>query len=405
MSNDIIKNYHVLVSDYFFNEDTPTDEIGIEIEVEGEGLPTDIPSYWEVHHDGSLRGESAEYVLKEPIKRKNVLPFLEYLKGKLRNSVIHDSIRTSVHVHINMAEKTILQVYVILIVYFILENLIIELAGKNRIGNLFCLRLKDAEYLLDQLIIAAQKDSYKVFLNEQTLRYAAVNVCALSKFNSLEFRAMRGTTDPEIISEWVEILLSVVDNAVNLYKTPLEVIQDFSAIGPGAFAEKILGIHLHKFKEHNIHKVLWSGIRLVQSLAYCTDWTYTNYKPVAKLFATKKKTDQPPPLLRSTPRVTNRIEPPSFDRIRGERILDDMIRASRPVQVTPSPPQTALDVVESMRTQPSPPSLPSGYFIGTDEPVRMDWSVGATSVLGHNQVQAILDDFEDGEDSGTTNNG
>lgn len=336
----MIKNYHVLVSDYFFNENTPTDEIGIEIEVEGQNLPTDIQFYWVVHHDGSLRGESAEYVLKEPIKRKNVLSFLEYLKGKLRNSVIHDSIRTSVHVHINMAEKTILQVYVILVVYFILENLIVELAGKNRVGNLFCLRLKDAEYLLDQLILAAQKDSYKVFGNEQTLRYAAVNVCALSKFNSLEFRAMRGTTDPEVISEWVDILLSVVDHSIEFYKTPLEVIQDFSAVGPGAFAEKILGVHLNKFKDYNIHKVLWSGIRLVQSLAYCTDWTYTDYKPVSKLFSTKKKTDQPPSLFSTSLRtLPNRIEPQmsTTEIARSERVLNELIRNSNPVQMTTAP--------------------------------------------------------------------
>lgn len=296
----MFKNYHSLVSNYFAKDDVPDGEIGIEIEVEGRGLPLELASYWDVHVDGSLRGESAEYVLSRPIKRKNVIPYLEYLKNKLRDSVVHDSIRTSVHVHINMAEKTILQVYIILIVYFILENLIIELAGKSRIGNLFCLRIKDAEYLLEVLRLSAEKDNYESFSLEQTLRYAAANICALPKFNSLEFRAMRGTVDPTIISEWIDILLSIVDNAVLYYKTPLEVIQDFSAVGAEQFSIKILGKHIDKFTGKNIHRVLWDGARTVQELAYCTDWTYTDYQPVKKIFGKKLPSALPaPPRMRA----------------------------------------------------------------------------------------------------------
>ncbi len=286
----VIRNYNRIVSDYFEKDrEPPEGEVGIEIEVEGRNLPQFLASYWDVHPDGSLRGESAEYVLLKPIKRDNVLPYLKYLHKKLENSTISDSVRTSVHVHINMAQKTVLQVYVILIVYFILEELIIELAGHRRIGNLFCLRIKDAEYLLEILDQAAQKDNYKGFSSESQLRYAAVNICALYKFNSLEFRAMRGTVDPIIISDWVDLLLTLCDNALIFYKTPLEIVRDFSAVGPKVFAQKILDQHLTKFAAKDIHKILWGSVRLVQDLAYSTIWEHSDYKPIKRVFSKVKK--------------------------------------------------------------------------------------------------------------------
>lgn len=340
-----IKNYNCKISDIFQRENVPKGEVGIEIEVEGVNLPTQLKAFWTIHHDGSLRGESAEYVLAVPVSRREVRQSLEYLKSHFKSSVVHDSIRTSVHVHLNMHERTMLEIYVILIVYFILENLIIELAGANRVGNLFCLRIKDAEYLLDQLVRAAQKDNFDVFTEEQRLRYAAVNICALFKFNSLEFRAMRGTNDPETISEWVELLLAIVDNSTKNYKTPLEVIQDFSAIGSEEFAFKILGRHLTKFAGHDINKILWGSVRKVQELAYCTDWTFTDYKPVKKLFGQRLRP----------------VAPPLAPRVVAPRLRNPFVVNTN----TPAPPQPVTP-----NTTLQPPPLPEQtWFIRTPPPI------------------------------------
>ena len=287
-----MKNYNQLVKDYFsLGREPYKGEIGIEIEVEGKNLPLSFNSYWTVHNDGSLRGESAEYVLSEPIKRDNVLPFLKYLDSRLKNSTIKNSIRTSVHVHINMSEKTILQVFLILIVYYILEDIIMTLAGEDRVGNLFCLRASDAEHIIDILELCAKRDVFTAFLDENNLRYAAANICALGKFNSLEFRALKGTTDPVVISEWISLLLEMIDNTLVSYKTPVEIIQDFSAFGSRRFLEKILPTYYTRLilKNGDVDKLLWEGLRMVQGLAYVTKWEYSDYRPVKRVFGDKKK--------------------------------------------------------------------------------------------------------------------
>ena len=47
-------------------------EVGIEIELEGHGLPRMDFEYWRAERDGSLRGEAVELVLKKPCKRNIV---------------------------------------------------------------------------------------------------------------------------------------------------------------------------------------------------------------------------------------------------------------------------------------------------------------------------------------------
>lgn len=285
-----MKNYNRVINDYF-ERDPVKGEIGLEVEVEGKNLPKALSSYWAVHADGSLRGENAEYVLTEPIKRENVLPYLKYLASKLKDSTVFDSVRTSVHVHVNMQNRTILQIYCILLVYFILEDIIVSLAGEDRVGNLFCLRLKDADYLLAVLEKAARQDSYTAFFDEGRIRYAAVNVCALWKFNSLEFRALKGTTDPKTIHDWVSLLLELIDNTLENYRVPQDIIRDFSAIGPSRFIQKIFPTYHQRLLEVHpqIDRVLWDGLRLVQGIAFATDWEYSDYKLVERTFPSKKK--------------------------------------------------------------------------------------------------------------------
>lgn len=250
----------------------PKGEIGIEIECEGMNLPSqydNIADFWEVHADGSLRGESAEYVLRQPIRRDQVEASLDNLKAafQLRGTRLAFSNRTSVHVHLNMQNKTMQEIFTLLCLYFIYEDALTELAGATRKGNLFCLRLSDAEAILDALIECAEEQHLKP-LGADGLRYSACNVNGLTKYGTLEFRALRGTDDKSIITTWINLLTSIVDAAVK-YNTPGELIQEFSALGPVAFTQKVFG-EVVPFEYTTAQ--LFHSLRLVQQLAYASDW-------------------------------------------------------------------------------------------------------------------------------------
>ena len=246
-------------------------EVGIEIEVEGQHLPAP-EKYWRSDHDGSLKGNAVEFVLNKPVHRKDVSKVLDYLDTcyKTCNTQVVDSVRCGVHVHINVQELNMVQLYNFMTIYLIMEELLVKYCGEYREGNLFCLRNKDAEYLTYSLRRACNSKRFRDFRTDM-LRYASMNVKALGTYGSLEFRAMRGTRDLESIRFWAETLLKIKDAAM-AFDTPRDVLADFSGDMCDTFLWRVLGEDGEQFKYPGYEVALLEGVRDVQSLAYTCDW-------------------------------------------------------------------------------------------------------------------------------------
>lgn len=254
------------------------DTIGLEIEVEGRNLPLTIFAHWVVHDDGSLRGqENAEYVLRQPVSRKALEEALVYLEEKFKESgaeLDNDSDRTSVHVHLNVQDRTWAEVFTFWTLWTIIEDLSFELCGTERRGNLFCLRVKDAEGLIQAARLSFEEQALPFQFNDY--RYAACNLNATNKFGSIEFRGMHGTVNAEEILRWVDFLRNCL-RASAKFKNPHEVIAEFSKKGPQDFLTSIFDFPrdiLRTLQNHpDWRKSLWEGMRLAQDIAWLiTDW-------------------------------------------------------------------------------------------------------------------------------------
>ncbi len=271
----------------------PSGEVGLELETIGIRLPVAFQEtkLWTVHNDASVRvrrGETAlEYVLIQPVSRSKVIPALEELHKEfqlINAEPAEDRLSNSVHVHFNAQKLTMQQVYTWLTLWFIFEDLLVEHAGPDRVGNLFCLRAKDAEFLIRQLVIDAKQDRFGHLAEVDDLKYAAVNVTTLAKYGSLEFRALRGTTNIGVIQEWLELLYCIKDAALK-FESPLAVVTDFSYRGPAGlvnyvFTENLLNVIKTK---RNWRERMFEGVRIAQDLAYSTKWENYIPKPGEKI--------------------------------------------------------------------------------------------------------------------------
>ena len=145
-------------------------------------LDLEVENLWHEEDDGSLRGDSVEYILQRPIPRKKVLKSLEYLDQKIQDAGIQPqpSERCGVHVHINCQKMTENEVVSFMILYFVLESVLVHYCGEDREGNLFCLRCKDAEGLLELIFHAIKyKDlSYMIIPN---IRYSSFKYSIFEK--------------------------------------------------------------------------------------------------------------------------------------------------------------------------------------------------------------------------------
>ena len=112
--------------------------------------------------------------------------------------------------------------------------------GEERKGNRFCLRLEDAEGAMDFLnhIFSSGERSLKEIGQDQ-VRYAAINIEALRKYGSLEFRAMQGTVDVERITTWCTALYNIREFAMS-QESPAAIFNMFAKLEAQAFSEKVL---------------------------------------------------------------------------------------------------------------------------------------------------------------------
>lgn len=271
-------------------------EIGIEVEMEGENLPTmSSRTLWSAKGDGSLR-HGIEYVTTKVLERGEVRKALTTLDRALRGPevVLRPSVRTSTHVHVNVQDMTVRQVYTFLATYHCLETLVTSFCADYRVGNLFSLRIRDSYGIIGQLSKAAvEKNGVHIGLgrgvNPDTFRSMACNIACLPRFGTVEFRALDSTAAfvPRV-SKWVNIFTNIKDASLT-FKDPQEVLEAFSFKGPEAFAYDILDINRSEDETEqtnfdtliqcardkgiiNIAEEMYEDARLVQDYTLFVDW-------------------------------------------------------------------------------------------------------------------------------------
>ena len=261
------------------------DSYGIEVELEGQNFvnpPDSVLMYWFCHKDGSLRiknlGDSAiEYVSRQPFPIEQTHQAITELFNYLTSPgvMVYDSYRTSIHVHINFGMETFRTVYNFMTLSLILDELLVSQNGPHRIGNNFCLRARDALGQVQSLIHSIQKNN-NFFDIPHSDRYSSINFAALTKFGSIEFRSLECTTHEGRLLHWIGTLGEMKAKSKG-FQNPVEVIQQFSLLGPKNFLTMILGPYASKYLSvDGFEEMLFNGMRIAQDLAYCSQWNELN---------------------------------------------------------------------------------------------------------------------------------
>lgn len=212
--------------------------IGIEFENETE-VDVQFPPYfgaklWMYHPEHSLRYNGFEFVSKPlPFSEKEKavkLLFDNLVAGfdvdKPKNLPLTNSIRTSIHAHFDVNLMNYLNLVNFSCLYWMLEPFLQDFCGRHRQGNLFCLRMKDAQWL--KFLFKKELES-SAFLKSQlfneNFRYASLNLNSVSKFGTLEFRLMRGVSREEPIFIWLDALEAIRKFSLK-FETPAK-LRDF----------------------------------------------------------------------------------------------------------------------------------------------------------------------------------
>lgn len=349
---DTVSKYHRL--SILTNEQ---DAFGIEIELEGKNIRVegnrDFNQYWQGVGDGSLRAlnpgdQAVEYRSRYPYNMSTIDMSVKMLNSCLsqKGVEIYDSGRASVHVHVNMGHDKMSTLYNFITLAIIFDELLVSQNGKNRVGNNFCFRFKDAEGA-----ILAMSHSLRARGDLQGIqpdhRYSSVNICSLFKFGTIEFRSMECTVEYSRLMAWVRTLQALKIAARN-FNNPLEIISNFSLRGPDQFFFSILKDQaLPYIQVPGRSRMLMDGIRLAQEFTNASTWTPI---PVEELAAKKpSKLDQ---LLenevqrQAQAEVAFHAQPVNFNEIFG------LNRAGQPAEVAENAPRPRAVPPRGIRIQP-----------------------------------------------------
>lgn len=219
-------------------------DLGIEIEAEGGLNIRRLPAQWKVEEDPSLEA-GYELVLRNPLVLHEAIQALNDLNESYAKAdcVPEFTIRTSTHVHVNVQKLKTDELYSFILLYWIYEELLIDFCGEERVSNFYCLRRKDAEVLQNVLECAIK--SGNLWVLDDDIRYASVNFKSLFSFGSLEFRGMRGTTDPNVLVPWMKMLLALRDKATH-YSNCVEMFLDIEETGLVKFTRSLFGAEIFK---------------------------------------------------------------------------------------------------------------------------------------------------------------
>jgi hypothetical protein len=217
--------------------------VGIEIEAENiRNLPkiSNAVTFWENVSDGSLRGNSNEFIFAMPLKGADIITALTELETAIDKYCpnIDMSARTSLHVHIDVRNYNTKQLLNYILLFMIFERVLFSYVGEERAYSNFCTPLcdcKETVYRLSSLLSDNQESIHRCLSSQG--KYASMNISSVSRHGSVEFRMHKGTYKSDEIIKWINILMCV-KNYINNYKgDSQELIDNVCNRGIGFFID------------------------------------------------------------------------------------------------------------------------------------------------------------------------
>lgn len=227
LKNNLYKNIHnpeIIYEEPALKFNTPckNDFIGIEIELENHYGDYINNPYWTYKEDGSLRNHGIEYVTTKGIQVKHCREALEQLFSAIPDATETTS-RTSIHIHMNVLDLTLEELYDFLITYTILEKSLYNFAGPKRYYNIYCVPIQESSFIQSYLH-HTKLDTKLRHLILQWNKYSGLNLATIQQFGTIEFRHLKGTLDIEKILNWIRLVFSIKQFVQDSTKESIHVL-------------------------------------------------------------------------------------------------------------------------------------------------------------------------------------
>jgi hypothetical protein len=210
----------------------PTTLMGVEVEVDRDSsnaevtFPTDCGPEWSEKHDGSLVA-GKEYVLNFPLAGEELVNSIYKLYAE--PTKVYRTFTGSTHIHIDMMDQVDIEALrTLVLMTYALENILYAAGDLSRQWCGFANRLTSAPAeQLEHILSIENPDSFNYRVNEIG-RYYGLNLQALFKYGSAEFRYFPTAESAEELLRWVKLVqlfkkaameVGTVDKLLEMFST------------------------------------------------------------------------------------------------------------------------------------------------------------------------------------------
>lgn len=308
--------------------------IGIEVEVEKcrstIGLDTNL---WEVKEDNSLRDSGMEFTTRGGLFGNDLDTAVQNIMETAKRNNWNISERTGLHIHMDCRSLEHKEFALLCLLYALVERPIFKFVGDDRDTNVHCAPWFAAQHDLKHIsamMINENQDTWDASI-KVIQRYSALNLAALSKFSTIEFRHMKTSFSPERLRLWINVLMSLRKFAVDFmadHDSLDELLMFFSGEGPSRFFKEVFQEYAEPLQYPELERDLWSGIPIAQDLLYMYKNRFVTMFPEEEIhngeapFYSKFKEK-----FKHTPQGA--VRPPETDTLERDRLIEDIRRRAR----------------------------------------------------------------------------
>jgi hypothetical protein len=240
--------------------------VGLELEYEKckPVIETGLSNKWYTEIDHSLRAGGLEFI-SVPLKPLDMAPAVRNMLVAANKMKAKVTLRCGLHVHVNVTHMTWAQLFQFTTYYTLLEPYLFNEFAPGRETSHFCVptwtntalteyMYNDGQLLRQGIRIPETKRgnnwakaamhlggagghrSKLIMMN--TPKYAALNMSALKKFGTLEFRQAPSSLDATFILKWARLLLRIQQRSMT-YGDAMEIVEEYDKSGILTLCEKV----------------------------------------------------------------------------------------------------------------------------------------------------------------------
>lgn len=233
------------------------------------GMIQEVQKYFDAHIDGSLRQKGLEFTFKGPYVGSRIIRAIDSMDACARALEFTGSYRTSLHIHLDMRDRTFPDDVVQFgAVYCLVESFLYQFVGHQRSFCNYCIpwhkhpqQFENFLTILRTHHVSNSAHVVQAMKHGKGNKYSGLNCFAIGDFGTVEFRHAPVTLQRDQIIQWINIIMRIKKWCNEHPMTPSSFVEYIASRTATSVLAEIFEAQYHDVtkRSRNLDADYWNG--------------------------------------------------------------------------------------------------------------------------------------------------